>query len=125
MSKEAVCHPLQGDEEAALEAQEGVEGAVAGEGVEAEREEGVEGVGGAAVEQGADGVVAGDLLDAEQGLAVGAGLLVLHAALEGEEGRVLQEEASVFVVKPKTGGNRAAAGYFAAASGGPQAMAFV
>ena len=37
-------------------------------------------------------VVGRDALDAEQGLAVGASLLFLHAALEGEEGRVLHEE---------------------------------
>ena len=79
-------------EEAVVEAQEGGEGTVLGEGVEAGREERVKGIGGAAVEQGADAVVGRDALDAEQRLAVGASLLFLHAALEGEEGRVLHEE---------------------------------
>ena len=76
------------------QALEGGEGAVLGEGVEAGGEERVEGIGGTAVEQVADAVVGGDALDAEQGLAVGAGLLVLHAALEGEEGGILHEEGS-------------------------------
>ncbi len=35
-----------------------------------------------AVEQVADRVVAGDVLHAEQGLAIGAGRFLLHAALE-------------------------------------------
>ena len=85
---------IQRDEEAAIQAQEGGAGTVLGEGVEAGGEERVEGLGGAAVEQVADAVVGRDALDAEQGLAVGAGLLVLHAALEGEEGGGLQEEGS-------------------------------
>ena len=76
------------------EALEGGEGTVLGEGVEAGGKECVEGLGGAAVEQVADAVVGRDALDAEQGLAVGASLRVLQAALEGEEGGVLQEEGS-------------------------------
>ena len=96
--QEAVCDPFGAMEldaiEGAEEALEGGEGAVLGEGVEAGREERVEGSGGAAIEQGADAVVGRDALDAEQGLAVGAGLLFLHATLEGEEGGVLQEEGS-------------------------------
>ena len=68
----------------------GGEGALVAEGVGAEREGDVEGAG---VGQVADAVVGGDALDAEQGMAVGAGLLVLYAALEGEGGGILQEEA--------------------------------
>ena len=52
--------------------------------VEAEREEGGE--------QVADVVVAGDGLDAEERLAVGAAGLLLHQALESEEGEGLEEE---------------------------------
>ena len=85
---------IEGDDEAAVEALEGGEGSVVGEGVEAGGEERVEGIGRAAVEQGADAVVAGDALDADQGLAVGAGLGVLHGALEGKEGGILHEEGS-------------------------------
>ena len=68
--------------------------------VEAGLEERVEVFRGAAVEQGADAVAGRDGPDVEQRPAVRAGLLVLHAALEGEQGGILQEEASVFPVKP-------------------------
>ena len=45
-----------------------------------------------AVEQIADPVVAGDLLHAEERVAIGAGGCLLHAPLEFEEGGGLQEE---------------------------------
>ena len=83
---------VQGDEEAASETQEGLEGALVAQGVKAQWEEVAEGIGSDAVEQVADLVVAGNALDAEEGLAVGAGGLLLHAALEVEEGGGLQEE---------------------------------
>ena len=83
---------VQGDEQAASETQEGLEGALVAQGVKAQWEEVAEGIGSDAVEQVADLVVAGNALDAEEGLAVGAGGLLLHAALEVEEGGGLQEE---------------------------------
>ena len=83
---------VEGDEQAAVEAQEGVEAAVVAEGVEAEGEQVGAAVGVETVEQIADRIVTGDLADAEEGVAVGTGGLLLHAALEVEEGGGLEEE---------------------------------
>ena len=83
---------VEGDEQAAAEAFEGLQGAVLAQGVEAQGEEVAEGLRIDAVEQVADLVVARDAVDSEEGLAVGAGGLVQHAALEGEEGGRLEEE---------------------------------
>ena len=83
---------VQSDEQAAAEALEGGEGALLADGVEAEGEQVGEQSGVRTVEQIADAVVAGDGLHAEEGVAVGAGGVLLHAALELEEGGSLEEE---------------------------------
>ena len=62
------------------------------QGPQTEPEEGVERLGGDAVEQVAILVVAADALDAVEVLAVGAVGFVLPAALEGEEGGRLEDE---------------------------------
>ena len=73
---------VEGDEQAAAEALERGEGTLLQVG---------EAIGVHTVEQIADPVVAGDV-HAEEGVAVGAGGLLLHAALELEEGGSLEEE---------------------------------
>ena len=83
---------VESDEQAASETQEGLEGAFVAQGVETAREEVAEGIGSDAVEQVTDLVVTRDLLHVEEGLAVRTGGLLLHAALEVEEGGGLQEE---------------------------------
>ena len=83
---------VEGDEEAAVEAQEGIEAAVVADGVEAEREQVGEQIGVETVEEIPNLPVAGNLADAEEGVAVGAGGLLVHAAPEVEEGAGLEEE---------------------------------
>ncbi len=83
---------VEGDEQAAAEALERGEGTLLADGAEAEGEQVGEAIGVHTVEQIADPVVAGDGLHAEEGVAVGAGGLLLHAALELEEGGSLEEE---------------------------------
>ena len=84
--------PVEGNEEAAVEAQEGVEAPLVADGVEAEGEEVGEQGGVETVEQIPDLIVTRNLADAEEGVAVGAGGLLVHAALEVEEGGGLEEE---------------------------------
>ena len=84
--------PVEGDEQAAVEAQEGVEAALVADGVEAEGEEIGEEGGIETVEQIANTVFTRDLADAEEGVAIGAGGLLEHAALEVEEGGGLEKE---------------------------------
>ena len=83
---------VEGDEEAAVEAQEGLEAPLVADGVEAEGEEVGEEGGVETVEQIPNLIVTRDLADAEEGVAVGAGRLLVHAALEVEEGGGLEEE---------------------------------
>ena len=80
----------ESDEQVAVEPQEGCEGAVVAEGVEAEGEEVVEGGRVATIEQIADVIVARDAVHAEEGVAVGAEGLIEYAALEVQEGRGLE-----------------------------------
>ena len=84
--------PVERDGEAAVEAQESVEGTVVAGGLQAVSEQGGEVVGVVAIEKIANGVVTRNGLDPEQGLTIGTGGLLLHAALEVEEGERLEEE---------------------------------
>ena len=83
---------VESDGDAAVEAQEGIQGAVVAGGLQAVGKQGGEVVGVVAIEEIANGVVARNVLDTEQGLAIGASGLLLHAALEVEEGGGLEEE---------------------------------
>ena len=83
---------VKSDGHAPVEAQEGIEGAVVAGGLQAVGKQGGEVVGVVAIEEIANGVVARNVLDTEQGLAIGASGLLLHAALEVEEGGGLEEE---------------------------------
>ena len=87
------CHSSQSDGEAAVEAQEGVEGTVVAGGLQAVGKQGGEVVGVVAIEEIANGVVTGNVRDPEQGLAIGASGLQCHAALEVEERGGLEEES--------------------------------
>ena len=83
---------VEGDEEAAVEAQEGLEAPLVADGVEAEGEEVGEEGGVETVEQIPNLIVTRDLADTEEGVTVGAGRLLVHVALEVEEGGGLEEE---------------------------------
>ena len=88
MSEQWIWTPSQ----AAVETLEGGQRAVLADGIEAEREQLGEALGVHAIEQVADAVIARDGLHAEERVAIGAGALLLHAALEFQKGRGLEEE---------------------------------
>ena len=83
---------VESDGEAAVEAQEGIEGTLVAGGLQAVGKQGGEVVGVVASEEIPDVVVARNVRDPEQGLAIGASGLLQHAALEVEEGGGLEEE---------------------------------
>ena len=83
---------VQSDQQAAVEALEGGQCAVLADGSEAKREQVGAAVRVQPVEQVADAVIARDGLHAEERVAIGAGVLLLHAALEFQKGRGLEEE---------------------------------
>ena len=83
---------VQGDQETAAEALERLQGALLAHRVEAQREELAEGLRREAFQQIPNLVVAGVVLHAEQGLTIGVGVFLLHAALEAQEGGGLHEK---------------------------------
>ena len=83
---------VQGHQQATAETLERGQGTLLADGVEAEREEVGKAVGVQPVQQVTNAVVTWDGLHTEERVAIGAGALLLHAALEFQEGRGLEKE---------------------------------